>query len=206
MSAVKDLCTAAPGENRRLELELGARFEGSCGFALVLAPSQMREHGLGPFGRADLHPRRNPLDRQGRFAPQPNSAGQLAGVAAPASGPLGLLPAPARKLLRDEAVGPLLGGLAVQFPGVALAKLTLHQLQHLLFELLAAQVPAPPQRLERFLVDGLQRAPFHLPLELLTPPLRSPAQWRVPAAGSQHDAPVDGGELRVLRQTWWRGV
>ena len=31
----------------------------------------MREHGLGPFGRADLHPRRNPLDRQGRFAPQP---------------------------------------------------------------------------------------------------------------------------------------
>jgi hypothetical protein len=46
--------------------------------------------------------------------------------------------------------------------------LTLHQLQHLLFELLAAQVPAPPQRLERFLGDGLQPAPFHLPLELLT--------------------------------------
>jgi hypothetical protein len=22
------------------------------------------EHGLSPFGRADLHPRRNPLDRQ----------------------------------------------------------------------------------------------------------------------------------------------
>src|ERR1035441_6791310 len=46
---------------------------------------------------------RNPLDRQGRFAPQPGSAGQLAGVAAPASGPLGLLPAPARQLLRDDA-------------------------------------------------------------------------------------------------------
>jgi hypothetical protein len=54
---------------------------GSCGFALVLALSQMREHGLGPFGRADLPPRRKPLDRQGRFAPQPGSAGQLAGVA-----------------------------------------------------------------------------------------------------------------------------
>jgi hypothetical protein len=52
------------GQNRRLEFELGAGFEGSCGFALVLALSQMREHGLGPFGRADLHPRRNPLDRQ----------------------------------------------------------------------------------------------------------------------------------------------
>ena len=52
---------------------------------------------------------------------------------------------------------------------MALAKLTLHQLQHLLFELLAAQVPAPPQRLECFLVEGLQPAPFHLPLELLTP-------------------------------------
>jgi hypothetical protein len=66
----------------------------------------------------------NALDRQGGFAPQPGSAGQLAGVAAPASGPLGLLPAPARKLLRDDAVGSLLGGLPVEFPGVALAKLT----------------------------------------------------------------------------------
>jgi hypothetical protein len=63
------------GSNRRLEFELGAWFEGSCGFALVLALSQMMEHGLGPFGRADLHPRRNPLDQQGRFAPQPGSDG-----------------------------------------------------------------------------------------------------------------------------------
>jgi hypothetical protein len=54
-----------------LEFELGAWFEGSCGFALVLALSQMMGHGLGPFGGADLHPRRNPIDRQGRFAPQP---------------------------------------------------------------------------------------------------------------------------------------
>src|ERR1039458_6621647 len=61
------------GVNRRLEFELGAGFEGSCGLALVLALSQMREHGLGPFGRADLHPRRNPLDRQARFAPQPSN-------------------------------------------------------------------------------------------------------------------------------------
>src|SRR5664279_5156777 len=63
------------GSNRRLEFELGAWFEGSCGFALVLALSQMMEHGLGPFGSADLHPRRNPLDQQGRFAPQPGSDG-----------------------------------------------------------------------------------------------------------------------------------
>jgi hypothetical protein len=47
-----------------LEFDLGAGFEGACGFALVLALSQMMEHGLGPSGRADLHPRRNPLDRQ----------------------------------------------------------------------------------------------------------------------------------------------
>jgi hypothetical protein len=59
--------------NRRLEFGLGAGFEGACGLALVLALSQMMEHGLGPFGRADLHPRRNPLERQGRFAPQPGS-------------------------------------------------------------------------------------------------------------------------------------
>ena len=39
------------GSNRRLEFELGAWFEGSCGFALVLALSQMREHGLGPLWR-----------------------------------------------------------------------------------------------------------------------------------------------------------
>ena len=63
------------GLNRRLEFEPGAWFEGSCGLTLVLALSQMREHGLGPFGRADLRARRNPLDRQGRFAPQPGSDG-----------------------------------------------------------------------------------------------------------------------------------
>jgi hypothetical protein len=45
----------------------------------------------------------------------------------------------------------------VEFPGVALAQLPRHPLQHLLFELLAAQVPTPPQRLASFLVDGLQR-------------------------------------------------
>jgi hypothetical protein len=37
--------------NRRLEFELGAGFEGFSGFALVLALSQMREHGLGSFDR-----------------------------------------------------------------------------------------------------------------------------------------------------------
>ena len=58
-----------------------------------------------------------------------------------------------RPLLRDDTVGPLLGGLPVEFPGVALARLTLHQIQHLLFELLAAQLPAPRPRLERFLVE-----------------------------------------------------
>ena len=63
------------GSNRRLEFELCASFGGAGWFALVLALSQMREHGLGPFGRADLHPRRNPLGRQGRFAPQPGSDG-----------------------------------------------------------------------------------------------------------------------------------
>jgi hypothetical protein len=50
------------GSSRRLEFELGAWFEDACGFALVLALSQMMEHGLGPFGRADLHPCRNPFN------------------------------------------------------------------------------------------------------------------------------------------------
>jgi hypothetical protein len=44
-----------------LKFKLGAWFEGFCGLALVLALSQMIEHGIGPFGRADLHLRRNPL-------------------------------------------------------------------------------------------------------------------------------------------------
>ncbi|MCX6922374.1 MAG: hypothetical protein NT154_04035 [Verrucomicrobia bacterium] len=60
---------AKRGFSRRLEFEMEAWFEGACGFALVLALSQMTEHGLGPFGYADLHPRRSPFDRQGRFAP-----------------------------------------------------------------------------------------------------------------------------------------
>jgi hypothetical protein len=50
----------AMGSNRSLEFELGAGFERSCVFALGLALSQVREHGLGPFGRADPHPRRKP--------------------------------------------------------------------------------------------------------------------------------------------------
>ena len=75
-------CSLHPTANRRLEFELGAWFEGFCGFALVLALSQMREHGLGLFGRDDPHLRRKPLDRQGRFAPQPGSDGQLGEVAA----------------------------------------------------------------------------------------------------------------------------
>jgi hypothetical protein len=54
-----------------LESELGAWLEGACGLALVLVLNQMMGHGIGPFGRADRHLRRNPLDRQGRFAPQP---------------------------------------------------------------------------------------------------------------------------------------
>jgi hypothetical protein len=49
-------CEVIAGVNRRLEFELGAGFEGACGFALVLALSQMREHGRGSFGRADLPP------------------------------------------------------------------------------------------------------------------------------------------------------
>ena len=65
---------------------------------------------IGPFVRANLHPRRNPLERQGCFAPQPGSDGQLGGGAAPASSPLGLRPAPARQLLRDDTVGPLKTG------------------------------------------------------------------------------------------------
>ena len=34
------------------------------------------EHGLGAFGRANLHPGRNPLDRQGGLAPQPLPTGR----------------------------------------------------------------------------------------------------------------------------------
>ena len=33
--------------------------------------SQMMGHRSGPDGRTGLHPRHNPLERQGRFAPQP---------------------------------------------------------------------------------------------------------------------------------------
>ena len=98
----------------------------------------MMEHGLGPFGRADLHPRRNPLDRQGRFAPQPGSDGQLGGGAvrslrSKVQGPkLGrgrsqdCCQTTARKFLRDDAVGPLLGSLPVQLAGVVFAQLSHH--------------------------------------------------------------------------------
>ena len=74
------------GSNRRLEFELCASFGGAGRFALVVAMGQLMEHGLRAFGRTNVHPRRNPLDRQGRFAPQPGSDGQLAEIATTAGG------------------------------------------------------------------------------------------------------------------------
>ena len=73
------------GANRRSEFELCAWFVGPRGLTLVVAMSQLMQHGLGSFSRADLHARRNPLARQGGFVPQPDGDCQLAGIAAPAS-------------------------------------------------------------------------------------------------------------------------
>ena len=98
--------TPNAGSNRRLEFELGAGFEGACGFALVLALSQMREHGLGPFGRADLHPRRNPLDRQGRFAPQPGSSDFYHGSSLPGGTDSGLAESHALLYFTEHRVRP----------------------------------------------------------------------------------------------------
>jgi hypothetical protein len=69
-----------------LEFELCASFGGAGWFALVVAMGQLMEHGLRAFGRVKVHPRRNPLDRQDRFAPQPGSDGELAAIAAAAGG------------------------------------------------------------------------------------------------------------------------
>ena len=44
-------CSLQKEVNRRLEFELGAWFDGFCGFALVLALSQILEHG--PLYRVD---------------------------------------------------------------------------------------------------------------------------------------------------------
>ena len=68
----------AKGSDRRLEFELCAWFAGVGRFSLAVAMGQLMEHGFRAFGRANVHPRRNPLDRQSRFAPQPGSDGQLA--------------------------------------------------------------------------------------------------------------------------------
>jgi hypothetical protein len=66
----------------------------------------MREHGFGPFGRADVHPRRNPLDRQGRFAPQPAAQSLKSKVQSPKLGwESGLLPALAQRRERSLTVG-----------------------------------------------------------------------------------------------------
>jgi hypothetical protein len=101
---------------------------------LLLSTARAMEHGLSPFGGANLDPRRNPLNRQCGFVSYPDSDGQLVRDRSPKSkvqsprskagvGPEPeLRPAPAGKLLGDDAVGLLLGGLAVEFSGVVLAK------------------------------------------------------------------------------------
>jgi hypothetical protein len=52
------------GSNRRLEFQLCAGFVGPRRFVFVLSTARAMEHGLSPFVRANLHLRRNPLDRQ----------------------------------------------------------------------------------------------------------------------------------------------
>jgi hypothetical protein len=52
------------GSNRRLEFQLCAGCAGPRGLALVLSTARAMEHQLSPSGRANSHPRRNPLDRQ----------------------------------------------------------------------------------------------------------------------------------------------
>ena len=84
----------------------------------------------------------------------------------PASGQIGFLPAQARELLCNDAVGPLLGGLSAELSRMALAQLSLHQLDHLLSELFAAQAPASAQRLKLLLISLGEAAGFHLSLKL----------------------------------------
>jgi hypothetical protein len=50
------------GNGRKAEKD--GEEHGSRGFLLVLSTARAMEHGLSPFGRANLNPRRNPLDRQ----------------------------------------------------------------------------------------------------------------------------------------------
>jgi hypothetical protein len=52
------------GQNRRLEPQLCAGFVGPRRFVVGLSTAQAMEHGLSPFGRANLNPGRKPLDRQ----------------------------------------------------------------------------------------------------------------------------------------------
>lgn len=66
------------GSNRRLEFELCTSLVHPGGF-MLWSMGQMMEQGFGPFGRADLHARRNPLHREGRLTPQARCHCQLAG-------------------------------------------------------------------------------------------------------------------------------
>ena len=45
------------GVNRRLELQLCARFVRPRGFVSLWSTARAMEHGLSPFGRANVHPR-----------------------------------------------------------------------------------------------------------------------------------------------------
>jgi len=56
------------------------------------------------------------------------------------------------EFLPNDAIGLLLGGLAVQFAAMVVSQLPFHQVQHLLPKRLAAQTPVTSQRLERLLI------------------------------------------------------
>ena len=110
------ISAAQTGVTRRLEFKPCTGFVHPGGFMLGWSMGQMIEQGFGPFGRADLHARRNKLHRQGRLTPQARRHRQLAGVAAPTRGQIGGRPTPACKVLANDPVDPLLGRFPVVFP------------------------------------------------------------------------------------------
>ena len=90
--------------------------------------------------------------RKRRFPTQPHRDRHLAGVIFSPTRQVTLAPAQALQLFSDNPLAFGFGRFPPQFPGMVLPQLVFHPRQLLMAEDLAANIPAAPKHLERFLI------------------------------------------------------
>jgi len=122
---------------------------------------------LGPLGLAQVQSLGDLLKREGGFCLQPRGDGQLGAVAFRPRRQIRLRPPQNAQLLLHYPVGLGLGRLLPYLAWVVVSQFSLHLLEALLSESLAAYARAATEFLKRLFVHLLQTPPLHIALKFL---------------------------------------